>query len=93
MWLTPTVHKSKHHIKGSHRGLSAGKPGQREVRGQSQADGAAMSEQGRRRIIQMEEEEERWLELLLLPSNPPSPQLKLNRCSLKPNSPTVPDEK
>lgn len=36
MWLTPTVHKSKQHIKGHHRGCLQ-VTGRREVRGRSQA--------------------------------------------------------
>ncbi len=39
VWLTPTVRKSKHHIKGGHRGCLQ-VTGRREVKGRSQAGSA-----------------------------------------------------
>lgn len=51
VWLTPTVHKSKQHIKGSHTECLQ-VTGQREVRGQSRAGrAAALSGKGETRQI------------------------------------------
>lgn len=75
VWLTPTVHKSRHDIKAAHRGCLqvTGRP---EVRVRSQAGGAAISSSKRER--------EGWMNGRTGGENvyhwPPPPPLKWNHC-------------
>lgn len=59
VWLTPTVHKGKYHIKGHHRGCLQ-VTGRREVRGRLQAGGDGENNQRRKLVGWVEDEGERF---------------------------------
>lgn len=92
VWLTPTVHKSKHHIKGGHRGCL-------QVRRSAGGEGWVAGWQGWRennqrwKLVGWEKDQVFFFYYLYYWIYTPLLQLKLNCCPSKPNSPNVPDEK